>query len=91
MEKQREILTRPTRNSTEEEHRFGGPQPIRRPDDKRKRLGPYCIAIDRGAVGQEIDGRSREGLVEADRHFRHGFFDRESESSRKGAIRLPPP
>jgi hypothetical protein len=32
-----------------------------RPGDKRKLLGPYSRAIDRGAVGGLIDGRSREG------------------------------
>jgi hypothetical protein len=27
----------------------------------RQRLGPYSRTIDRGAIGQSIDGRSREG------------------------------
>jgi hypothetical protein len=41
--------------------RFGGAQPARRPDDKRKRLGPHSRVIDRGAVGLAIDPHSREG------------------------------
>lgn len=53
-------LCRPTAN-----RRLDGPpsgsHPVRRPDDKRKRLGPYSPAIDRGALGIAIDGRSREG------------------------------
>ena len=33
----------------------------RRPDDKRKRLGPHSRALDRGAIGQAIRGDSHEG------------------------------
>ena len=38
-----------------------GPQPVRRPDDKRKRTGPYSKTIDKGALGSEIKASSREG------------------------------
>jgi hypothetical protein len=41
---------------------IGGSNPVRRPDDKRKRLGPHSHIIDRGAVGDKIDASSREGL-----------------------------
>ena len=34
---------------------------VRRPDDKRKRLGAHSRAIDRGAIGQAIRGTSSEG------------------------------
>jgi hypothetical protein len=38
-----------------------GPQPVRRADDKRKRLGVYSGIIDRGALGVVIKRNSREG------------------------------
>jgi len=38
-----------------------GPQPVRRTDDKRKRLGVYSEIIDAGALGTVIKCNSREG------------------------------
>ena len=50
-------------NTSSKRPRMGGSQPIRRPDDKRKRLGPYSPIIDKGvgAATNGIDARTREG------------------------------
>jgi hypothetical protein len=52
-------ITRPTR--LQRHGNRGNPDTSRAAAARRGQLGPYSRALDRGAIGFEIDGRSREG------------------------------